>query len=91
MVKWVLLTKFCRLTGYTDDAARAKMQARVWPEGPMWRKSPDGRIHVNMRNYHKWVEGQEFALSAERPSKSTSAGRVNATASVSVLNPQRQI
>lgn len=55
-LQWVLIPMFCGLTGYTDKAVRRKIEDGVWLEGRHYRKAPDGRIHINMQEYYKWVE-----------------------------------
>jgi hypothetical protein len=56
-LKWVTVKKLAELTGYSDPAIKQKISRGQWPEGLLWRKSPDGRIHVNLEEYQKWVEG----------------------------------
>lgn len=56
MIEWVLIPKFADLTGYTQSAVRHKINDGKWPPS-LWRKAPDGRIHVNYQEYKKWVLG----------------------------------
>ncbi|MBF0427232.1 MAG: excisionase [Magnetococcales bacterium] len=58
MTKWVTIKKLSELTGYSQDAIRHKMSGGVWPEGVIWRKAPDNRVMINLREYERWVEGQ---------------------------------
>lgn len=55
-VKWVLVNKFCELTGYSKQAIDTKIDKGVWIEGVHWCKSPDNRRQINVQEYLKWVE-----------------------------------
>lgn len=72
MLRWVRLSRFCELTGYTEDAVHAKMRKGKWLEGWLWRKAPDGHIMVNLEAFEEWVEGEEF------PPASKFGGRASA-------------
>jgi hypothetical protein len=49
MIRWVLLCKASELTGYSVKALEKKIERGVFgPEGRLWRKDPDGRIHINL-------------------------------------------
>lgn len=85
MIKWIRIKKFCSVTGYTDDAVRAKMSQGVWLEGILWKKAPDGNITINPRAYNRWVEGQVSAPQAPAPSKSTSATKGSDAGNVSAF------
>lgn len=52
---YVLIPLFCAITGYSEKAVRLKIQRGVWLENREWRKAPDGRILISMRDYEKWV------------------------------------
>ncbi len=69
MIRWLPIPGFCRETGYTEDAVRAKIKRGIWLEEQVWRKAPDGRIHINVEGYEKWVEGKVYAPSAARQSR----------------------
>lgn len=56
MLKWVLIKKFSELSGYTPKAIEKKIESGVWPQGVLWRNSPDGRRQINTEEYEKWVE-----------------------------------
>ncbi|MEM7284536.1 MAG: excisionase [Pseudomonadota bacterium] len=56
--KWVTVKKFAEETGYTAKAINNKIDKGQWPQGRMWRKAPDGRRHVNLEEYERWVESQ---------------------------------
>lgn len=55
---WVLIKKLVELTGYTDDAVRAKIKRGVWQQNIHWRKAPDGRILFNLMAIKEWIEGK---------------------------------
>lgn len=56
-LQWVLIPVFCSLTGYTEKAVRRKIEEGVWIESTHYRRAPDGRITMDIREYYKWVEG----------------------------------
>ncbi len=56
MVRFVLINKFCDLTGYTDKAVRRKIEEQVWVEGREYRRSPDGRVHIDIEGYERWLQ-----------------------------------
>lgn len=58
-LQWVLIPVFCSMSGYSDKAVRRKIADGVWLQGKHYRKAPDGRIHMNMPEYYKWVEQAE--------------------------------
>ncbi len=66
----VTIGKFSVLTGYTEDAIRAKVERGVWLEGLVWFRAPDGRVLISLRGYDAWVEGQAFAPQASDASSS---------------------
>jgi hypothetical protein len=57
-MNWVLIKKLVDMTGYTDDAIRAKIKRGVWLSGVHWRKAPDGRILFNLLAIKEWIEGK---------------------------------
>ena len=57
-MKWVLIKKLSELIGYTDDAARQKINKGVWLKGIHWTKAPDGRILFNIGAIQLWIEGK---------------------------------
>ena len=57
-MKWVVIKKLAELTGYTENAIRAKTKRGIWLCGEHWRKAPDGRIHFNLKEIEAWVEGK---------------------------------
>jgi hypothetical protein len=57
-VQWVTVAKFAELTGYSEDAVRAKLKTGVWLLGKHYRKAPDNRVLMNLTEYERWVEGK---------------------------------
>lgn len=57
-LRWLTLKKMAELTGYTEKAFHEKIYQGKWPEGKVWRKSPDGRIQINLEGFNQWVEGR---------------------------------
>lgn len=61
-VRYVLISKFCEITNYTDKAVRRKIEEGVWRESKMWRRAPDGHIMMDLEGYEQWVEGERAAV-----------------------------
>lgn len=59
-VKWVHLERFCELTGYTEEAVKRNRQRGIWPDGRI-TITRGRRVHVNLAEYDKWVEGNCLA------------------------------
>lgn len=55
-MKWVTIKKLSEVTGYTEDAIRAKIKKQVWQQNWHWRKAPDGRILMNQDKIAEWIE-----------------------------------
>jgi hypothetical protein len=43
-------------TGFTEKAIRKKIEDGVWVENREWKRSPDGRVLIDMDGYAQWVE-----------------------------------
>lgn len=56
---YVLIAKFCELTGYTQRAVELKIERGVWIEGREWIKAPDGHRLISIRGYAQWAEGNQ--------------------------------
>jgi hypothetical protein len=54
---WVLISKLVELTGYSDDAIRAKKKRGDWREGKHWRKAPDNRVVFHVPTIQLWMGG----------------------------------
>jgi hypothetical protein len=61
--RFVLISLFCQITGYTEKAVRHKIEDGIWTEGNQYRRSPDGRIQIDMEGFNKWVAGTHLAVS----------------------------
>jgi len=55
-IKWITINKLSILTGYSENAIRAKIKKGVWRMKQHWRKAPDGRILFNPDAINQWVE-----------------------------------
>jgi len=58
---WVLVHKLTELTGYSDDAIRAKLRRGDWQYDVHWRKAPDNRIVLNVAAIQNWMGGGRHA------------------------------
>lgn len=58
--EWVLLDRFCEITGYTAEAVRIKRKRGQWPDGA-FTMLRGGRLHVSMRAYNRWVSTGRIA------------------------------
>ena len=56
-MKWITINKLSELTGYSENAIRAKIKKGVWLMERHWRKAPDGRVLLNPQAIEDWVEG----------------------------------
>lgn len=58
-LRFLLLSKFCSDSGYSEKAVRRKIEAGVFREGLKYRRAPDGRIHIDISGYEKWLTFQK--------------------------------
>lgn len=65
-IKYVTVSKFSELTGYTESAIRGKIQDGVWVEGIHYRHAPDNRIQMDMDAYLDWVEGEKITKAIKK-------------------------
>ena len=56
--RYVLLPLAQQVTGYSIKAMQRKIERGDWIEGKVWRRAPDGRIHIDLQGYERWVEGR---------------------------------
>ena len=56
MIKYVTIKKLAELTGYTEDAIRAKRKRGDWRLNEHFIKSPDGRLQFKMEAIEQWIE-----------------------------------
>lgn len=57
-MNWVTIKKFSEMSGYSQDAIRAKIKNGVWRLNEHYRKAPDGRVMINVQAINRWVEGK---------------------------------
>jgi hypothetical protein len=55
--RFVLPAVASLITGYTEKAIQQKIDSGVWREGHEWKRAPDGKRHVDMQGYERWVQG----------------------------------
>jgi hypothetical protein len=55
-INYVRVSRFAELTGYTEKAARRKIEEGIWVEGTHYRRAPDGSVLMSLKGYEKWVE-----------------------------------
>src|SRR5690348_17223311 len=84
MFGYVQIWKFCELTGYTEEAVRAKIKTGVWLQNRVWRKAPDGRILINIDGYRDWVE---TGMVNKKEDGEMESGKAQATRTKSPLPP----
>lgn len=53
------ISKFCELSGYSEDAVRTKIKRGIWQEGKQYVKAPDGHIKIILEGVKQWDEGKE--------------------------------
>lgn len=53
--RFVLLPLAASITGYSVKALQRKIEEGLWLDGREYRRAPDGRIHVDMQAYERWV------------------------------------
>lgn len=56
--RYVTIEVAAAITGYSEKAIEHKIANRVWIEGKVWRKAPDGRRLIDREGYQRWVESQ---------------------------------
>jgi len=54
-MNWVTIKKFSQLCGYSEDAIRAKIKKGQWMIDQHFRKAPDGRILIDIKEVEKWI------------------------------------
>jgi hypothetical protein len=68
LLRHVTIKKFAELSGYSEDAIRAKIKRGDWLEGAVFIKAPDGRNLIDLEGYEKWASGVPQHLSLKRES-----------------------
>ncbi len=77
-MKWVTIRRAAEISGYSEDAIRAKIADGTWLEGRVWRRAPDHRILISTEGYDEWAEGRVFAPQVKRRSRSISSSTESA-------------
>jgi hypothetical protein len=54
-MNWVTIKKFSHLCGYSEDAIRAKIKKGQWMIDQHFKKAPDGRILIGIKEVEKWI------------------------------------
>lgn len=47
--------------GLTEEAIRKRVERGVWLENVQWRRSPDGRIWIDLKAIEAWIESKGAA------------------------------
>jgi len=74
-MRFITISKMAELSGYSEDAIRAKIKRGDWLQDAVFRYAPDGRVLIDVEGYDKWVEGQFQHLALEASRTAASAGR----------------
>jgi hypothetical protein len=90
MINFVRISKFSELTGYSDDAVRAKIKSGVWREGSLFVRAPDGAILISLEGYDLWAQGRlsELATLALNRMASAEKRARRASGSASTAAPE---
>ena len=72
LLKWITISKFSELSGYTELAVRQKISRGVWTEGIHWKYAPDNRVLMNTEEYQKWAESNPTKISLRGKRRSSS-------------------
>lgn len=54
-MNWVTIKKLSQLCGYSEDAIRAKIKKGHWVIDQHFKKAPDGRILLSVKEVEKWI------------------------------------
>src|SRR5690625_7556004 len=81
------LTTFAGIVGWSRRKVDSKIRRQEWSENVHYRYDPDGEIHINIREYCRWVESGPGSKRERRQSKSGSTGTVSAFGKRSTGNP----
>lgn len=54
-MNWVTIKKFSELCGYSQDAIRAKIKKGQWLIDSHYKRAPDGRILIGIKEVEKWI------------------------------------
>jgi hypothetical protein len=59
-VAYVTIEKLADLTGYTAKAIRRKIERREFIEGLHYRRAPDGRVLMDVKQFNEWIKGNDY-------------------------------
>lgn len=54
-MNWVTIKRFSQLSGYSEEAIRAKKKKGQWVIDQHFKRAPDGRIFIGIREVEKWI------------------------------------
>jgi hypothetical protein len=54
-MNWVTIKKFSELSGYSEEAIRAKRKKGQWVIDQQIKIAPDGRILIGIKEVEKWI------------------------------------
>jgi len=57
-IRYIKLTRFEDVTGYTQIAIQTKKKTGKWMEGVHILKAPDGKLVVDLDAYEAWCRGE---------------------------------
>ena len=90
-VKYVTVSKFAEMSGYSEDAIRKKFKKHGWLKLGIAVEAPDNRKLIDVEAYEIWVENAGSTKVLERRqrqrSRSTSTMAVNAAERGLSLSP----
>ncbi len=55
-MKWIMLKRYCDLSGDTVNAVKKRRQKGIWKDGHHSKIGPNGKIWVNIEAVNRWVE-----------------------------------
>lgn len=54
-MNWITIKKCSELSGYSEEAIRAKIKKGQWVIDQHFTKAPDGRILIGIKEVEKWI------------------------------------
>jgi hypothetical protein len=54
-IRWIMLKRYCEVTGDTSDAVHARRRKRQWVDGVHCVVDPNGNLRVNPEAVNQWV------------------------------------
>ena len=59
-IKWITIKAFSEVTGFTQEAIKAKRARGIWRDGDITKKTCN-TVFVNVQRYNEWVEAGDAA------------------------------